>query len=108
MKVDKSMHQETQTRDTLRQKNTKITCHFRGDGKYSVQWTRLSPTKDLHSNMKVVNDSIYISDLKFEDEGLFKCVAIGEYNSATAYVDLIVFGRLQVAFKFFFKELFCL
>lgn len=95
MKVDKSLHNEIQTCDRLRQNNTKITCHFKGDGKYSIQWTRLSPNTIFNSNMKVVNDSIYISDLKFEDMGHFKCEAVGEYNNATAYVNFIVYEHPQ-------------
>ena len=81
-------------KDRRRQTSTRIACHFRGDGPIKVKWTRLNSTSpDLPKSMVPNNSTLEITDLQFEDAGLYQCEAVGPINTVSAKVKLVVYGK---------------
>jgi len=91
IKEDQISHQRYQAKD-VRAKNVTISCRFQGDGLYKVSWSRVnSSTPSLPSKMKANTTVLTIPDLQFEDMGLYRCTAVGVFNTARADVQLDVY-----------------
>ena len=100
MKKDIAAHQHDQSID-IRQKSGRITCQFRGDGTYHVLWNRVNNTK-LREGIIENKTTLIFNDVQFNDTGTYQCTAIGPKNTATAKIDLEVYGKL-----FYYSCIFC-
>ena len=100
MKKDITAHQHDQSID-IRQKSGRITCQFRGDGTYNVLWNRVNNTK-LREGIIENKTTLIFNDVQFNDTGTYQCTVIGPKNTATAKIDLEVYGKL-----FYYSFIFC-
>lgn len=98
IKIDVNQHQEIQRKDLRKNKDVRISCRFRGDGKYGVSWVR-SDTKKLPVNMKEEKKMLQISNLKLADAGEYLCTATGLFNTVVGKVKLEVYESPEFLVK---------